>query len=234
MLLSDPRALSNRWIDLLPAAPRRRVLSAAEGVSLEYRRTLVAIGGVIEHVYFPTSASIALLMPSDRGRFEVARVGREGFFGLPSALGIDRSENEAVVQGAGEALRMSVRHFRRMVREDLSIRAHVDRYAYVRMQQAARNAVCNRFHTVEQRLARWLLVSGDRVQSTVFDVTQAFLAEMLGVRRVGVTTAAQALQERRLIKYSRGTVAIRSRDGLRKAACGCYVADLATYRSVFE
>jgi len=234
VLLTDPRAQSNRWIDLLPAASRRRLLAAADRVFLEYKRILVPFGAALEHVYFPTSSSISLLMPADRGRLEIAIVGREGFFGLAIALGIERSENEGVVQGGGEALRVPARDFRSLLRGDHSLRAHVDRYVYVRMQQAARNAVCNRFHTVEQRLARWLLVSADRAQSTVFEVTQAFLAEMLGVRRVGVTKAAGRLQARRLIKYSRGTVAIRSRDGLRQAACGCYVADLATYRSVFE
>lgn len=234
MLLSDPRAQSNRWIDLLPAASRRRVVAAADRVCLEPKQTIVPFGAVLDHVYFPTSSFISLLVPADRGRLEVAVVGREGFFGLPIALGIDRSENEAVVQGAGEALRIASADFRRLLREDPSVRAHVDRYAYVRMQQMARNAVCTRFHIVEQRLARWLLVSSDRAQSSVFDVTQAFLAEMLGVRRVGVTTAAQGLQARRLIKYSRGTVAIRNREGLRKVACSCYTADLATYRSVFK
>ena len=234
MLFPDARTKTNHWIDLLPAASRRRLLEAADVIPLEYKRTLVHAGDALQHVYFPTTAFISLLMPADRGRLEVAIVGREGFFGVPAALGVDRSDDEGVVQGGGESLRMATVDFRRLMRDDRAVRAHVDRYLYVRMQQASRNAICNRFHTVEQRLARWLLVSADRAQSGVFEVTQAFLAEMLGVRRVGVTMAAQALQERRLIKYSRGTVAIRNRDGLRKVACSCYAADVATYRRVFE
>lgn len=234
MLFPDRHSQANRWVDLLPAASRRRLLDAAETVSLTYKQTLVRAGEPIASVYFPTTAFISVLLPADRGRLEIAVIGREGFYGLPVAWGLDRAEMEAVVQGAGFAQRVGGADFRRFLRDDRALRAHVDRYTYVRMQQAARNAACNRFHRVEQRMARWLLASADRAQSTVFDVTQAFLAEMLGVRRVGVTTAAQALQERRLIKYSRGSVTIRSRDGLRKAACSCYAADLETYRSVFE
>lgn len=234
MLFPDRHTQANGWIDLLPAASRRRLLAAADNVPLTYKSTLAPAGERLEHVYFPTTCFISLLLPAERGRLEISVIGREGFYGLPIAWGLDRAELEAVVQGAGFAHRVRAADFRRLLREDAALRAHVDRYAYVRLQQAARSAACNRFHRVEQRLARWLLASADRAQSAVFSVTQAFLAEMLGVRRVGVTTAAQALQERNLIKYSRGSVTIRSREGLRKAACSCYAADLATYRSVFE
>lgn len=234
MLFPERHTQTNRWVDQLPAASRRRLLAAADVVPLTYKQTLVPVGERIEAVYLPTTAFISVLLPADRGRLEIAVIGREGFYGLPVAWGLESAEMESVVQGAGFAQRVGAADFRRLLRDDPALRAHVDRYAYVRMQQAARNAVCNRFHRIEQRMARWLLASADRAQSSVFDVTQAFLAEMLGVRRVGVTTAAQALQERRLIKYSRGSVTIRSRDGLRKAACSCYAADLETYRSVFE
>jgi CRP-like cAMP-binding protein len=234
LLLQDRQASTNRFIDGLPAASRRRLLAATESVPLQYKKTVASYGDPLSYVYFPTTAFISLLVPADKSRLEIAVVGREGFFGLPVALGVSHSDVEAIVQGAGFALRLGAPDFRELLRDDRSLRKHVDRYAYVMLTQLARNAVCNRFHLVEQRLARWLLMSADRAQSATFDVTQAFLAEMLGVRRVGVTTAAGALQDRRLIHYTRGMVTIRNREGLRKAACSCYAADLSTYRSHFE
>jgi CRP-like cAMP-binding protein len=234
LLLQDRSASTNRFIDGLPATTRRRLLETAEVVPMQYKRTIAAHGEALRYVFFPTTSFISLLVPADRGLLEIAVVGREGFFGLPIALGVGESDVEAIVQGEGFALRMGAPDFRELLRDHRALRTHVDRYAFVMMGQLARNSVCNRFHLVEQRLARWLLMSADRAQAATFDVTQAFLAEMLGVRRVGVTTAARALQERRLIQYTRGVVTIRNREGLRKAACSCYAADLATYRSQFQ
>ena len=234
MLLQDRRASSNRLIDSLSLSSRRRVLAAAEPVQLEYKRTVAAKGAHLTHVFFPTTAFISLLVPSDDARIEVAVVGREGLFGLSVALGAERSDVDAVVQGAGTALRIAAPDFRMLLREDRTLAGRIDRYTYVMLTQLARNAACNRFHRVEQRMARWLLASADRAQSAVFAVTHAFLAEMLGVRRVGVTTSAHDLQERGLITYSRGTVAIRDRDGLKRCACSCYREDLEAYKRHFE
>lgn len=233
MLLQDRRASSNRLIDSLPVSSRRRILAAAEPVQLDYKRVLARNGGPLTHVYFPTTSFVSLLVPSGDARLEVAVVGREGFFGLSVALGAAGSDTEAIVQGAGTALRIAAPDFRILLREDRTFARRIDRYAYVMLAAIARTAACNRFHLVEQRMARWLLMSADRAQSAIFPVTHVFLAEMLGVRRAGVTTAAHTLQERGLISYSRGTLAIRDRDGLVRAACSCYREDLEAYKRHF-
>ena len=233
MLLQDRRASSNRLLDSLPASSRRRVLAVAEAVALEYKRELAAKGDALTHAFFPTTSFISMLAPADKGRIEVAVIGREGFFGLGVAFGVRESDVDALVQGGGTALRVPAAELRRLMKDDRALREHIHRYAYLMLGQLARNASCNRFHLVEQRMARWLLMSADRAQSAMFDVTHAFLAEMLGVRRVGVTTAASRLQHRGLITYSRGTVAIRDRDGLKRSACSCYRADLEAYRKHF-
>ena len=233
MLLQDRRALTNKLIDSLPAASRKRLLAVAEPVALEYKRILATSGEALTHAWFPTTAFISLLVPGDKGRIEVAIVGREGLFGLGVAFGVRESDVEAIVQGAGTALRVPAADLRRLLKDDRALRERLDRYAYVMLTVLARNASCNRFHRVEQRMARWLLMSADRAQSAMFDITHAFLAEMLGVRRVGVTTAANKLQDQGIITYSRGTVAIRDGDGLKRTACSCYREDVETYNKHF-
>ena len=229
MLLQDRRASTNRLIDSLSVSSRRRILAAGEPVQLDYKRALATKGKPLAHVFFPTTSFISLLVPSGEARLEVAVVGREGFFGVSVALGAAGSDLDAIVQGAGAALRIAAPDFRILMREDRTLRQCIDRYTYVMLAAIARTAACNRFHLVEQRMARWLLMSADRAQSAIFPVTHAFLAEMLGVRRAGVTTAAHTLQGRGLISYSRGTLAIRDRDGLKRAACSCYREDLDAY-----
>ena len=233
MLLQDRRALSNKLVDSLPAASRKRLLAVAEPVTLEYKQVIATKGGALAAAWFPTTSFISMLVPSDKGRIEVAIVGREGLFGLGVAFGVRESDVEAIVQGAGTALRVSAADLRRLLKDDRALRERIDRYAYVMLNVLARNASCNRFHRVEQRMARWLLMSADRAQSAMFGITHAFLAEMLGVRRVGVTTAATKLQDQGFITYSRGTVAIRDRDGLKRTACSCYREDLETYKKHF-
>ena len=209
-------------------------MDAAEVVSLEPRRVLVRRGGDLSHVYFPLGAVISLVVAAEGRCVEAATVGREGFFGVGVALGTSMSEMEAIVQTSGEALRLPGTDFRALLRDDRAFRRQVDRYTYLMLSHVARNVACNRFHLVEQRLARWLLATADRTQSQLFGITHAFLAELLGVRRVGVTTAAVTLQERGLIHYSRGMVAIRDRDGLRRTACACYREDLEAYKRHFN
>jgi CRP-like cAMP-binding protein len=152
--------------------------------------------------------------------------------GVQVALGVTHNTLTSLVQGEGEALRMAQRTFRTALQKSAPLRHEVNRYTFVVMSQTARNAGCNRFHVVESRLARWLAMTSDRAHSTSFSITQAFLAFMLGVRRVGVTLAAGNLQSRGLIRSGRGKIDILDLEGLRAAACTCYRADLAIYGEV--
>ena len=169
-------------------------------------------------------------MPVDRtDSLEVGLIGNEGMFGVPLALGVDASPVGAVVRGAGAALRMDAALFSRELGRSEVLQRTIDRYAFVHLSQLAQAAACTRFHVVEARLARWLLMTQDRARRDTFHVTQESLAVMLGVRRVGVTKAASSLQQRGWIRYSRGDITVLDRHGLLGASCGCYEADRDCY-----
>ena len=230
--MSSPQSkpMVNRLLELLPGGDRRRMLTGCEAVELGFADVVYTLGDRLSHVYFPTGCFISLIMPIDASAaLEVGMVGAEGMFGLPLALGVDVSPVRAVVQGAGSALRMDAAIFRRELARSEALQRQIDRYVFVQLSQLAQTAACTRFHVVEARLARWLLMTQDRAGSGKFHVTQEFLAYMLGVRRVGVTKAASSLQARRLIRYSRGNITVLDRRGLKAAACGCYRADLESY-----
>ncbi len=159
--------------------------------------------------------------------------GNEGLWGAVVALGVEISPVRALVQGGGSAWKTSASAFRSEIGRVPALRESVDRYIYVQMSQLVQTAGCNRFHFVEQRVARWLLMTGDRAHSATFRITHEFLAYMLGVRRVGVTEAANALQGRKLIEYTRGDLTILDRKGLERASYPCYRSDLSTYERVF-
>jgi CRP-like cAMP-binding protein len=229
----SPTPHTNRLLSELPAKERERVLAGCDQVELSFPEVLGEPGHTIRHVYFPTESFISLVSPmGGKANLEVALAGSEGMFGVPLALGVDVSPVHALVQGSGPAWRMGATAFRRELARSPGLREGVNRYIYVVLSQLVRTAGCNRFHVVEQRLARWLLMTSDRAHSNTFHITHEFLAYMLGVRRVGVTKAASALQSRKLISYTRGAVSILDRKGLERASCGCYRADLATYEQV--
>jgi CRP-like cAMP-binding protein len=226
--------ITNRLLDRLAAKNRRRVMAACEEIDLEFQQVLDSTGDVIRNVYFPTSSFISLLATLDgKSTLEVALAGNEGMYGVPLAFGVTVSPVEALVQGGGRAWRMDADAFRRELEQVPALRSGVDRYTYVLMSQLIQTAGCTRFHVVEQRLARWLLMTADRAHASPLRITHEFLAYMLGVRRVGITEAATALQRRELISYARGMVTIRNRKGLERAACGCYRSDLTTYARTF-
>lgn len=184
---------------------------------------LYRAGEKSRHVYFPTDCMVSLLAVMERGGgLEVGLVGREGMVGIALALGVSKSPVRAIVQGAGTAMRVGAAQFSKELERSWPLRREVDRCAYLTMTTAMQVAVCNKAHVLEARLARWLLMTQDRVSSDKFRFTQEFIALMLGVRRAGVNGAAGALQRRKLIRYSRGTMQILDRAGLLAASCACY------------
>ena len=220
---STRHAAVNSLLASLPAGEYRRLLAALEPVTLTYGEVLYEPGAQIKHAYFPVNSLVSLLTTvGDHQALEVGLVGHEGMVGVALALGIDVSPARALVQATGIAMRMEAVRFREEFLQSISLQEALHRYAYALMVQIAQNAACNRFHSVEERLARWLLMTRDRVRSNEFRLTHAFLADMLGVRRVGVTIAAGALQKRKLIDYSRGEITILDRKRLAAASCECY------------
>jgi CRP-like cAMP-binding protein len=220
----------NSLLEALPSSDLRRFLAGCETIDLAFADVLYTPGERLSQVYFPTTSFISLIMPvDDSASLEVGLIGNEGMFGIPLVLGVDVSPVRAVVQGAGSALRMDAAPFCRELGRSQALQREVDRYVFVQLSQLAQTAACTRFHVVEARLARWLLMTQDRAHNDAFHTTQEFLALMLGVRRVGVTKAAGALQKRGLIHYSRGDVTVLDRRGLKAASCGCYKADRDSY-----
>jgi CRP-like cAMP-binding protein len=186
-------------------------------------------GEFITAVYFPTASLVSLLTIVDGHLpLEVALVGREGMAGIPLALGVSNSPVRAIVQGTGRGLQMTASNFTRQMRSNLPFRQVVLAYANDLMMQITQTAVCNRFHRIDGRLARWLLMTRDRVGSAEFHMTHEFLAGMLGVRREGITEAASMFKAQKLIDYSRGNIVILNHAGLEAASCSCYA--IGAYR----
>ena len=215
--------IDNALLAALPRVEYRRLLELLEPVTLTFGEVLYEPGAKIAHIYFPSDSLVSLLILVDRHlALEVGLVGREGIVGVAYAMGIGATPFRVLVQGTGQALRMKAETFRAELNASPTLRREVHLYAHTLMAQVARTAACNRFHVVEERLARWLLMTRDRMRSDSFRLTHGFLANMLGVRRVGVTKAAHALRKRKLIAYSRGNISIMNGRGLEAAACSCY------------
>ena len=223
-------AVENHLIELLPRAVRSRLLAACETVELTLSQVLTEPGETTRHIYFPLDGFISMVvMLKGSPGVEVGMVGREGMLGAQIALGVLTSPLRAVVQGPGAARRISTRAFQRELKASAALQQWLQRYLYVLMAQQVSSAACLRFHLTRQRLARWLLMSQDRSHSSNFHVTHEFLAYMLGMRRVGITTAARELQRDGLIDYHRGNLTVLDRPGLEAAACSCYGSDRQIY-----
>ncbi len=220
----------NHLIEFLPRKDRRRMLEICEAVDLVLSEVVCESGSRTVYVYFPVDSIVSLVTPIDgKPVLEVGMVGREGMVGAQLALGVMTSPLHAVVQGEGKTWRAPAAAFRGLLAQCPALQLCMNRYLYVLMSQLAVSAACLRFHLIGPRLARWLLMSQDRTHADTFQVTQKFLAYMLGVRRVGITLAAGALQRDGLIEYKRGHLRVLNRAGLEAAACGCYATDQKSY-----
>jgi CRP-like cAMP-binding protein len=220
-------------IELLPGNSRSRLLAICEPVELAVGEVVGEVDMPTRYVYFPLVGFISLVIAiKGRPTLEVGMVGREGMVGTQLVLGVETAPLHAVVQGAGSAWRIGAAEFSNALARNPALRRGLNRYVYVTMTQLASSASCLRFHQIGPRLARWLLMTQDRAHSDNFHLTHEFLAYMLGVRRVGITTAASILQREGLIQYRRGDVQVLNRRGLKAAACSCYAAEREAYIDV--
>jgi CRP-like cAMP-binding protein len=226
---------TNQLIELLPRKDRARLLGLCERVELQFEQILWEQGKPARQVYFPTVAFISLVAClDDKPVLEIGMAGFEGVLGAQLVWGVRNAPLHAVVQGAGAAWRIEVATFRREARRSQALRRSLDLYLSVLMSQLGTSAACVRFHLIGPRLARWLLMTQDRSRSNTFHVTHQFLSYMLGVRRVGITAAAGAMQDHGLISYTRGTLTVLDRRGLEAAACSCYAADRRSYAELLN
>ena len=219
----EQAAIPNRLLAVLPRKDYQKLLRVLEPVELALGQILYESHTQIQYVYFPNDCLVSMLTTVDTGRAaEVGLIGPEGMIGIPMVLGVAVSPFRAMVQGAGTAMRMTTTAFRRNLRTSAALQRELFLFTHLLMIQIAQTAACNRFHVVIQRMARWILMTRDRVPSKEFRITQEFLALMLGVRRVGVSAAMRSLRDRKLVTYRRGTITILDREGLEASACGCY------------
>jgi CRP-like cAMP-binding protein len=207
----------------LPDEEYARLRERLEPVDLDLKQLIYETDQPIRHAYFPTSAVLSMISQVDgEAAVEVATIGREGMAGLPVFLGVGASPNTIFAQIPGLALRMRAEQLRDVLAGDGALHRQLHRYIQATMVQLSQNVACNRLHSTEERAARWLLMTADRVNADQFPLTQEFLAQMLGVRRGTVSLTAGLLHQAGLISYRRGIITIEDRAGLHDAACDCY------------
>jgi CRP-like cAMP-binding protein len=213
----------NSLLTALDAAEYSQLLKGAESVELKLREVLYEANARITHVYFLARGVASIIAKvGDNASVEVGTVGNEGLVGLPLLFGVDREPAKAFIQVADGGVRVTAAAFQNAVAESAPLRALFLRYAQSYLSQVSQSSACNRAHSIEERCARWLLMTHDRVDADEFPLTHEFLSLMLGVRRAGVTVAAGMLQKAGLIEYTHGRIKIMDRKGLEGAACACY------------
>jgi CRP-like cAMP-binding protein len=223
MIDPGPGPATNRLLAVLPAIERERVYPGLELVSMPLGRVLYESGSKLDHVYFPADSIVSLLyVMADGASAEIAVVGNDGMVGVALFMGGETTPSRAVVQSAGVAYRLSGSAVKDEFRRGGAMQHLLLRYTQALLTQMAQTAVCNRHHSVDQQLCRWLLLSLDRLSSNQLKMTQELIANMLGVRREGVTEAAGKLQAAGVIRYSRGRITVLDRAALEAHACECY------------
>jgi CRP-like cAMP-binding protein len=213
----------NKILKLLPPPELAALVERGHVVEIKSKQILFEPGEKVEHVHFPEDCVISLVTVMEDGdQVEAMTVGNDGFSGIPVFHGVETTKNKVCGQISGTALRIGARDFSDLARDLAGLRRLLHRYSEFVFETVAQSAACNRLHVIEQRCARWLLMSQDRVGRDTFDLTQEFLAQMLGVRRPGVTVAMGILEKAGLIAHGRGNIRVVDRAGLEKAGCECY------------
>lgn len=225
----------NRILDALPPDYFNRLADQLEPFDLTTGKILHEPEMPIEYVYFPTDGIVSLLATLEGGEtVEAGVIGREGMVGISIVLGVDTTTCQALVQGNGSALRMKAKSLRSLVKNGGPLHDLLLLYIHTVFTQIAQTAGCNRVHPLNERLARWLLLTHDRLGRDEFRLTHEFLARMLGTRRAGVSVAASALREAGLIDYTRGDVTVLNRAGLEEASCECYLIVKAEFDRLYQ
>lgn len=222
-VLSRTTTIENSILAALPAQEYERIASSLTTVQLDLGRVLYQPHEPIRHVYFPTTAIASLVIVLEDGStVEAGIVGNTGMVGIPVVLGAESSTSQAITQHTGEALMMTVEALQAELRRNGQLQQLLLRFIHMLFAQISQTAACNRLHTVEERLARWLLIMHDRINEDEFMLTQEFISTMLGSRRAGVTVAAGTLQQAGLISYKRGRIRILDRERLEEVSCECH------------
>jgi len=225
----------NALINLLPQRNQNALLSNAELVELNLSQIICKVGEITTHIFFPINCFISITQDIDHyPPIEIGMIGREGLLGAETALGVNSNPFGALVQGAGSAWKIESQLLLNQIKNDPKLKQIINAYLAVRINQLGLSAACEHFHQIGPRLAKWLLMSQDRAQSTTFLMTHEFISLMLGVRRVGITTTAADFRRRGLIEYHRGEIKVLNRVALMSEACSCYMKNRKIYSSLME
>jgi CRP-like cAMP-binding protein len=234
LVIRKDLSLANRLISALPTQERGVFLEHCELVELKLHKVVLQAGGPLDYAHFPLDSFVSVVLPIlDAPDVQVALVGNEGMVGTSLVLGVTTSSLTCKIERGGRAFCIHRTALQHLLNEDAYLRDILYRYVHVRQSHLAQQAACLNYHSVEQRLARWLLMARDRAQSSEVFLTHQVLAVMLGVRRESVTRIAGLFEKRGLISYSPGYVMLLDEAGLLRLACSCYQSDLLSYEYAF-